>query len=285
MVPCISNSTLSLSPGMRDLFPAMVAAMGGPRFGSAVTAFVREACEADHILAFRSAKLSPEIIFNVSRDGSATAQQITSRYMANSYWHDDLPMAATLQNAAESGWALNRYDITTLPKQNYLAKLFREPRICERIIFSGDVDEHIVGIVLLRAEKTGLVDHSLLQGLSGLSDILFPLINKHADILQFKSDFHGSLTCLAKIERVLGRSESGLTRRERQVCARTLFSVSTVGIAEELGIGEETVITHRKKAYQRLSLSTRHELLLWYLKSWSQVSEMDDGGDSAVPRC
>jgi hypothetical protein len=48
-----------------------------------------------------------------------------------------------------------------------------------------------------------------------------------------------------------------------------LFGISSAGIALDLGIGEETVMPYRKRAYMRLSIATQRELLLWYVSEWS----------------
>ena len=48
-----------------------------------------------------------------------------------------------------------------------------------------------------------------------------------------------------------------------------LYGLSTVGIALDLEIGEESVKTYRKRAYQRLRIGTERELLTWYLALWS----------------
>ncbi|WP_416365582.1 LuxR C-terminal-related transcriptional regulator [Paraburkholderia terrae] len=62
-----------------------------------------------------------------------------------------------------------------------------------------------------------------------------------------------------------------LTAREVQVGARYLYGVSTSGIASDLGIGNETVVTYRKRLYERLSIGSRRELLLWYLGLCGQM--------------
>ena len=68
------------------------------------------------------------------------------------------------------------------------------------------------------------------------------------------------------------RSPERLPRREVEVCALILFGVSTMGIASRLNIGEETVKTYRKRAYQRLGKATQRELLNWYIERWGQRS-------------
>jgi DNA-binding CsgD family transcriptional regulator len=61
-----------------------------------------------------------------------------------------------------------------------------------------------------------------------------------------------------------------LPRREAEVCARILYGMSSVGIALDLSVSEETVKTYRKRAYQRLNIGSERELLTWYLARWSR---------------
>src|SRR5690606_16731246 len=58
-------------------------------------------------------------------------------------------------------------------------------------------------------------------------------------------------------------------KREVEVCARILHGMSSIGIALDLGVSEETVRTYRKRSYQRLQIASERELLVWYLDLWS----------------
>ena len=51
-----------------------------------------------------------------------------------------------------------------------------------------------------------------------------------------------------------------LSSREIEVCAMILQGVSTAGIALEIGIGQTSVITYRRRAYAKLGISRQNEL-------------------------
>lgn len=51
--------------------------------------------------------------------------------------------------------------------------------------------------------------------------------------------------------------------------------MSTTGIALDLDIRVETVMTYRKRSYRRLGIATQRELLLWYIKLWTHVGGPD----------
>ncbi len=58
-----------------------------------------------------------------------------------------------------------------------------------------------------------------------------------------------------------------LTERERQVCFRILLGYSSEAIALHLGVATSTVITYRKRAYEKLGIVSQNELFSLYLHS------------------
>jgi DNA-binding CsgD family transcriptional regulator len=55
-----------------------------------------------------------------------------------------------------------------------------------------------------------------------------------------------------------------LPRRQVEVCARILLGFSRDEISNDLGIGVETVQTHRKRAYCRLHVASDREFASWF---------------------
>src|SRR5262249_52993893 len=52
-----------------------------------------------------------------------------------------------------------------------------------------------------------------------------------------------------------------LSERELDVCSLVAGGVTSQGIALELGVGVNTVLTYRKRAYARLRISSQNELM------------------------
>ncbi|WP_395322562.1 response regulator transcription factor [Variovorax sp. UC74_104] len=65
----------------------------------------------------------------------------------------------------------------------------------------------------------------------------------------------------SKIERALQRTAPLLSPRERAVCARIACGIGIDGIAAELCIAASTVATLRKRAYAKLAIHGRQQLL------------------------
>lgn len=64
----------------------------------------------------------------------------------------------------------------------------------------------------------------------------------------------------ADFERRFAAQFPALPERERQVCARAACGMSVEATALDLGIGKASVLTYRRRAYQRLSVSSPFEL-------------------------
>ena len=59
---------------------------------------------------------------------------------------------------------------------------------------------------------------------------------------------------------------SALTPREQEVCRRILLGLSSEAISQGLGISLHSTLTYRKRAYERLGISSQNELFAIVLR-------------------
>ena len=90
-----------------------------------------------------------------------------------------------------------------------------------------------------------------------LAEIIMPLMRKHAAIVMHMA--HHSP--VVRIERLLRDHFPILTDREVAVCARTATGETAQEISDELGIAKSSVLTYRRRAYERLNVSSASQLL------------------------
>lgn len=95
--------------------------------------------------------------------------------------------------------------------------------------------------------------------------LLLSLVAKQFDVIAQQEQMASAITSLDEIDRHIAGAPEQLSPREAQVCARILYGQTTTGIALDLGIGAESVMTYRKRAYRRLEIASHRELLCWYL--------------------
>ena len=65
-----------------------------------------------------------------------------------------------------------------------------------------------------------------------------------------------------QIERRLGTIYVCLTERERAVCARTMVGMTAEAIALDLGISMASVLTYRRRAYERYRVTHSNQFFL-----------------------
>jgi DNA-binding NarL/FixJ family response regulator len=119
---------------------------------------------------------------------------------------------------------------------------------------------------LLRSRENGHFSDGELGQLSEAAPLLIAACAKHAATQLEPSGTALNFASVEQIENKLRRSDWKLTERELQVSARILYGISALGIALDLGLGEETIATYRKRLYQRLCIGSRHELFQKYLE-------------------
>jgi DNA-binding CsgD family transcriptional regulator len=249
--------------------PSLIGSLGDNAFGRKLITFLNETCGAEHCTLFRFSKQSPFEVAAVSRDGTDTAHRQFQLYLAGAYWRGDPTMTEALRLVGSSGHSMQRTDIRSMPNSEFRNRLYKRTHIRERILLCGGTADAAIGLSILRSETQGVASDNELSTLGALSSTLISILGKHAHMVEGRSSLSFALTSLAEIHRTLEGAGARLSKREIEVCSRILFGISSAGIALDLGIGEETVMTYRKRAYQRLSIATQRELLLWYVAQWS----------------
>ncbi|MFY8095328.1 MAG: helix-turn-helix domain-containing protein [Niveispirillum sp.] len=124
-----------------------------------------------------------------------------------------------------------------------LALVARSPRGCTTLSLfraggDGPYQEHEVA----QALETGL--------------LLLPILNAHHRMAVAASN----TPSVDQIEVRLRNLLPALTPREVAICARTVIGMTAEGIALELGIKRSSVLTYRRRAYERLNISTALQL-------------------------
>jgi DNA-binding CsgD family transcriptional regulator len=112
--------------------------------------------------------------------------------------------------------------------------------------------------------------------LVGIGVVLAAMLRKHMGTGEVVSKMEEPLSSLQTIESCLADC-TGLPLRERQVCARILYGLSSAGIGVDLALRESTVKTYRKRAYDRLRIGSERELITWYLRFWNRWTSPVNG--------
>jgi len=108
-----------------------------------------------------------------------------------------------------------------------------------------------------RNSATGPCSERELSHFVAFAQLLLPMMSRH-----WSQDAPAAppKMSIPEVEQRFADRFPELSRREREVCARAALGVSVEGTALDLGIAGTSVLTYRKRAYARLSVSGPYEL-------------------------
>lgn len=263
----------SANPFASGFASNLIESLGTDRFGATFSETMWELAKIEHFAVFHVGDVGPMHVFSGSIDGTASAFQQSSRYIDDKLWRQDPTMVAACGSSRKNDPVpkMQNLKISDLPHGTLRDVVYASKQISDRYLLCHRTADATIGLSILRSEGQGCFSDREREVLEDWSGLLMSALDRHLKFAASLPDMSISLRSLAEIERTVCAAPESFPRREAQVCARILYGVSSIGIALDLDIGEETVMTYRKRAYQRLGIGSQRELLMWYLKTWSHV--------------
>jgi len=245
---------------------SLVNAIGEDRFGPALARFLNELCGADHFAAFRLGNGELRAVAACCVEPERTARDRVETYVNQGWWKHDPAMAEAQRCLGAVSSSLIHVDFSDHGYAAMRPRVF--PTVRDRLLLCGHGRSADFGLSIVRTDPHAPFAGEAIEKVSLSAELLMSLLDKHADIRETRPNVAQALTQLDEIESCIVAT-SALPRREAEVTSRILYGLSSVGIALDLSVSEETVKTYRKRAYQRLAIGSERELLTWYLARWS----------------
>jgi len=245
----------------------LVDSIGEVGFSARLMTYLNRIAGADHCAVLGFDHGTPFKVAAVSLDGTGLAEQQIDLYL-KSYWRMDPTLLPVAASDVDEPSHLRRLDPDRLPPSALRDIVYRRAHVSERLLMwypSADP----VSLSIVRSERVGKFSESDLAHLEAIAGMLLAIVRKHSSIIRGRSDFCVALESLSRIMNCIELHGGDLSRREAEVCGRILYGQSSRMIAGELDIGEETVKTYRRRAYDRLGISSQRELLAWFANRWS----------------
>lgn len=267
-----SGRLTALPVAMRPLsgLGPLVEAIGGPAFEERLTALIESVCGADQLYLFHVDQHKPRVRSALSADGGDGAAEIAKAYAAGQWWRFDTTMCEVCAETAPAP-RLYQTDIKRSSSDYLRSTLYGRMHLRDRIMVCGRAADDMIGVSMLRSVARGPFAGDQRAQVAWLAELAFPLVAKHWAAVNRDRHLSQVLTRLPEIERCIALAPEALPPRETAVCARYLYGQSTGGIAADLAIGAETVVTYRKRLYDRLGIGSHRELLLWYLDLYGSL--------------
>ncbi|MCV0404931.1 MAG: LuxR C-terminal-related transcriptional regulator [Rhizobiaceae bacterium] len=241
--------------------PEIVAAIGGENFAEQLLSCFNNLIGADHCSVFR---LKDFELLEVASASLRGAGQIL---------RSDLTSYEVKRQLSMSGPAI-RVDVSSVHTVDPGRVDEKAAPRRQRVMVCARRPEASYCLRVIRSAHRPALEEEEIESLRKVAGVLVSVVSKHLDLTMQRPNLTPALCSLDEIERCV-QSTTDLSRREGEVCARILYGLSSCGIALDLGIGKESVMTYRKRAYQRLGIGSQRELLMWYLTRWSAWTQAD----------
>jgi DNA-binding CsgD family transcriptional regulator len=253
---CRAELLMNSAVSTPDAFAAAVAALGRAAFASELLAALNRSVPVDHICLMRVVdRERPPVLESASWRGGMHVAEVQRAYLNGMYRFDP-----NLSLAPRAGVAVLHLRRDAIARADYRKSCFVRAGLLERLTVAAADEGQLVLLNLYRLDASGRFAANEIAAIESLSRFLGALAVKHVGTLGMllrsrdRADRIGALA--ARLHALDGR----LTLRERDVLSRVMLGVTSEGIALDLGIGLNTVLTYRKRAYARLGVTSQAEL-------------------------
>jgi DNA-binding CsgD family transcriptional regulator len=264
------SASPEISPGVesaRSRMSDLVESIGTPDFSPRLIRFLNRHVGASHFAAFEFGTRHIEPLAFSGMFPSRLVGVQVHRYVAEGWWQKDPAVSSARRQLEHESAGLVHLALGDGAYDELRPVIY--PQIQDAVLVYGRCGSASFGLHVLRAAPCGEFSADVLSHLLWMSKTLISMLAKHVSFHSHAPCAANALSSCADIESCL-LARSDLPKRELEVCARVLYGLPTVGISVDLQIGEESVKTYRKRAYQRLNIGSERELLQWYLREWSE---------------
>lgn len=247
-----------------DAIAAVVNALGTDRFEGETLRMLHDISGAEHYTIYRMRNGQTQFLGGASIRGCHAMRAPHTKLAQTRRSYADLHAARVVTNG--NNHPVVMHEELKQVDDPILDSALEHYNIADRVVVCGQSETDLYAVAALRSRESGEFADEELQTLAQSAGLLIAVCAKQAELHWDKEQAATHFGSIEKIEANLRASCWGLSERELQVSARILYGISAYGIALDLGLGEETVATYRKRLYARLRIGGRHELLQRYLK-------------------
>jgi DNA-binding CsgD family transcriptional regulator len=253
----IRSSTISCEASLHDRrIGGLVDTVGTAQFDQAMLGIVNDEIGCSHLTAFSHIPgEEPRMLLAIDRDEPAIAGRIADRYLTD-YWEID-PIHAILRAEPRVGnGAIVRMRCDEIDDPDYRRICYGNVRLVERVSFVNAWGKGLVRLNFYCRHRSGHFAEHHLSALTANARLLTHILLKHDQMRPSRIEE----TQIDRTRRRLTGLPAGLSPRETSVCAEIVQGRSSGAIALKMGISVNTVLTHRKRAYAKLNISSQNEL-------------------------
>ncbi len=246
--------------------------IGSPTFESCLLKLLNKVTPVDHCVVFTFGEGGAGHLFTHGRMRVEEAQQLADDYV--NHFHKQDPNFAQISGAVEvCEDSLIPHITEEAPvvaadfKPDFVYKnyFFDRHDLIDKASTVGKLEQGSVYCNFYRMGRSGPYSKKDWNLLESILPLITTLISTHYRILQLSSagEQRPYRNARSLVHNIISKNVppfSQLTPREREVCERILLGYTSVGIGLDLNIAQSSVVTYRRRAYEKLDISTQNEL-------------------------
>jgi DNA-binding CsgD family transcriptional regulator len=235
-------------------------AIGEDRFGEALFQTMQAAGDIHHcMVAVKGGRAAPRIRVNVGAAPTAACGHLIKSYEGGLHHEDAACPAGGWDGAEGPHWVR-----PLLAKQTgaALREAWRACGVSDLTVLRGGFTGGGFSIQLFRLGGSTFLD-SQLWLMEQIGELVAANVAKH--LANLRSSGVGRSYVIGRILR--GARFAGITERERSVCIGILTGYTSESIALNLGISVNSVLTYRKRLYEKLKISSQSELFVLVMQA------------------
>lgn len=227
--------------------------IGTNAFTQAALAVAHEMTGADFVSVFcLGDRDRPLLMGTACRLGQHRADRAAKGYK---HHIDQDRNAQLLQGAGGAGDFLTLQEAHSISSFTYRRDCYDLPGISGRISLIRRTSAYGLSVSLYASAETGPFPKSAHSNVHAVLGLLLAATERHVAFSLKDSLWQGQ-----DIQTRLALTYPDLTAREREVTAMAIKGRTAAETAKILGLAETTIITHRKKAYRRMNVTSLRQL-------------------------
>lgn len=224
---------------------ALLSALGEAEFFNPFLTWLNSELGADQCMIFFCAdgeKVSTLLFKDFNQ--TASGKKLAESYVTERRYMQD-PNFLLLKNSQPGELTLIRFaDLAMTMEANYRQRYFDEPGFKDKlsVIYGSELGNFYINLYCRTTTFEQIIP---IDEQAAIGHLLGLLVSKHYQLNQSQLN-QGPLAFLSE--------------RERQVCTAVLQGKKSETIAYELDVAPSSIVTYRKRAYEKLGISSRAQL-------------------------
>ena len=238
------------------LIDNIIGAIGSPDFGKALFAAFHDDLAARQLVVHRFHEDAPvEPLIQESAESGNWVRTLVRRYVDGYFAHD--PFRPMLAMPHEREIRVLAVDMHEIRHAEYRDRLYGEPGIAGKMALILRQPGQVISVSLYRDRSDGAFTKRDVAKIGRCGQTLAAALEKHLSL----TDNVMSPT-VQNIEDALMRLDASrpLSEREASVCARVVMGYTNEGASLDLGLSYHSVATYRRRAYDKLGITSQNEL-------------------------